>query len=192
MFQKPLESFISRVKTKTPEYNGIQLITENAIYKYLRKLLNYDKRRAPFKYVASERYIARSIRLNKDLVVMTGGYIDRMDQTENKSGGDTLHMIDYKSGGQGKKPTTMEQITQQQNNRAYHIFQTFVYAGAMSHYAKGIQSEDTGFSYLAGNPKFASSIKIAPELLYLKMAGAEDYSAAITYGGKNYRWEDYC
>ncbi len=193
MKQPPkLRGFVSKAfrelyfksEDKTPEYNGIQLITENAIYKYLRKLLNYDKRRAPFKYVASERYIARSIRLNKDLVVMTGGYIDRMDQTENKAGGDTLHMIDYKSGGQGKKPTTMEQITQQQNNRAYHIFQTFVYAGAMSHYVKGIQSEDTGFSYLAGNPKFASSIKIAPELLYLKMAGAEDYSAAITYGGK--------
>ncbi len=181
---KAFRELYFKSEDKTPEYNGIQLITENAIYKYLRKLLNYDKRRAPFKYVASERYIARSIRLNKDLVVMTGGYIDRMDQTENKSGGDTLHVIDYKSSGQGKKPTTMEQITQQQNNRAYHIFQTFVYAGAMSHYAKGIQSEDTGFSYLAGNPKFASSIKIAPELLYLKMAGAEDYSAAITYGGK--------
>lgn len=169
---------------KTPEYNGIQLITENAIYKYLRKLLNYDKRRAPFKYVASERYIARTVRLNKNLVVMTGGYIDRMDQTENKAGGDTLHMIDYKSGGQAKKPTTMGQITQQQNNRAYHIFQTFVYAGAMSHYAKGAQSEETGYSYLEGSPQFASSLKIAPELLYLKMAGAEDYSAGITYGGK--------
>ncbi|HXK75673.1 MAG TPA: PD-(D/E)XK nuclease family protein [Bacteroidaceae bacterium] len=181
---KAFRELYFKSEDKTPEYNGIQLITENAIYKYLRKLLNYDKRRAPFKYVASERYIARSIRLNKDLVVMTGGYIDRMDQTENKAGGDTLHMIDYKSGGQGKKPTTMQQITQQQNNRAYHIFQTFVYAGAMSHYAKGMQSEETGFSYLAGYPQFASSIKIAPELLYLKMAGAEDYSAAITYGGK--------
>ena len=55
-----------------------------------------------------------------------GGTIDRMD-----SKGDTLRIVDYKTGGTPKTPESIEQLFTPADNRPNYIFQTFLYAAIM-------------------------------------------------------------
>lgn len=181
-----------------PEYNGIQLINAQAINKYIRKLLEHDKKHTPFHYIASEKYIAQTITINNiqhehpdtktdkksdsgsntPLMVATGGYIDRMDWKDG-----TLRIVDYKTGGKSQTIKDAIQLITPSANRPKHAFQVFVYSNAMIHYLHGVQNETTGFSYLT-NTKGIQKSNITPCLFYTKESGNKEYNPAIHIAAK--------
>lgn len=176
-----------------PEYNGIQLINAQAINKYIRTLLEHDKKRTPFHYVASEKYIAQTITIDcshtqpgdkardttsqasptPQLMVATGGYIDRMDWKDG-----TLRIVDYKTGGKSQAIKEAVQLITPDPSRPKHAFQVFVYSNAMIHYLHGVQNKATGFSYLTDTQGIQKS-KISPCLYYTRESGRKDYDPSI-------------
>ena len=142
-----------------PEYNGIQLINSKVIVSYLKQLLRNDLQYTPFEMVAMEKpeYEQITIQTGKGpLTLSLGGTIDRMDAK-----GDTLRIVDYKTGGTPKTPASIEQLFTPSDSRPNYIFQTFLYATIMSR---------------------KQSLKVAPSLLYIHRAASEDYSPVIEMG----------
>lgn len=142
-----------------PEYNGTQLVHAKVIASYLRQLLRNDLRYAPFRMEEMEKEVRETWNLETKvgrIEVNLGGTIDRMD-----SKGDTLRIVDYKTGGQPKTPEGIEQLFTPAFGRPGYIFQTFLYAAILCR---------------------QQGLKVAPALLYIHKAAAEDYEPIIQMG----------
>ena len=120
------------------------LLLHAILRKYLQMLLHADNNAKPFTYVASEQPHYMPISLpHIGLDAMVGGTIDRMDRK-----GDTLRIIDYKTGSSHGDVPDMESLFDLDNRQRHaHAFQTFVYASAMCEETPG---------------------PVAPALLYLR------------------------
>lgn len=150
------ELFFHVAEDEKPEYNGIQLINSAVIVRYIKQLLGHDLRYAPFTFVATELPVQEpvSIRTSEGMVESTiGGYIDRLDSKDG-----TLRIVDYKTGGKADAPASVASLFVPDKKRSNYVFQTFLYAAIMS------QKE---------------AQKIAPSLLYIHRAAADDYSPVI-------------
>ena len=142
-----------------PEYNGTQLINLRVIAAYLKRLIRVDRAYAPFLVKALEKPVEMQLTVPaaEPLTVRLGGTIDRMDLK-----GDTLRIIDYKTGGIPKTLANIEQLFTPSDTRPNYIFQTFVYASIVCN----------------GEP----SCKVAPSLLYIHRASSGDYSPVVQIG----------
>ena len=153
------EEFFHVDLNERPEYNGVQLINSKVIGSYLRQLLRNDLQYAPFSMVGMEKKVQEEVTVNtpeSPIKIRIGGTIDRMDCK-----GDTLRIVDYKTGGSPKTPTNIEQLFTPAEGRPNYIFQTFLYAAIMSR---------------------QQSLKEAPALLYIHRAANENYSPVIEMG----------
>ena len=142
-----------------PEYNGVQLINSRVIASYLRQLLRNDLQYTPFTMVAMEKEVVEPLTIDTPrgaLHLQIGGTIDRMDCK-----GDTLRIVDYKTGGSPKIPSNIEQLFTPAEGRPNYIFQTFLYAAIMCR---------------------RQSMKVAPALLYIHRAASDTYSPVIEMG----------
>lgn len=142
-----------------PEYNGTQLIHSKVIASYLRQLLRNDLQYAPFCMEGMERKVRETVEIETTLGKLSlniGGTIDRMD-----SKGDTLRIVDYKTGGTPKTPESIEQLFTPADGRPNYIFQTFLYATIMCR---------------------QQPLKVAPSLLYIHRAASESYSPVVEMG----------
>lgn len=142
-----------------PEYNGTQLIHSKVIASYLRQLLRNDLQYAPFCMEGMERKVKETVEIETTLGKLSlniGGTIDRMD-----SKGDTLRIVDYKTGGTPKTPESIEQLFTPADGRPNYIFQTFLYATIMCR---------------------QQPLKVAPSLLYIHRAASESYSPVVEMG----------
>ena len=160
-----LEDFFHLPQGKVPEYNGTQLIQAKVIASYLRQLLRNDMRRAPFRMEGMEQSISEDMAIHTPhtdtLTLRIGGTIDRMD-----SKGDTLLLIDYKTGGTPKAPNDIAQLFQPSDTRPAHVFQAFLYASILCR---------------------RQSLKVAPALFYIHRAAADSYSPIIEIGAARQR-----
>lgn len=153
------EEFFHVDLNERPEYNGMQLINSKVIGSYLRQLLRNDLQYTPFSMVGMEKKVQEEVTVNtpeSPIKIRIGGTIDRMDCK-----GDTLRIVDYKTGGSPKTPTNIEQLFTPAEGRPNYIFQTFLYAAIMSR---------------------QQSLKVAPALLYIHRAANENYSPVIEMG----------
>lgn len=153
------EEFFHVSPTEKPEYNGTQLINAKVITSYLRQLLRNDLQYAPFSMEGMEESVNEIMEIETTqgkLTLNIGGTIDRMD-----SKGDTLRIVDYKTGGTPKTPENIEQLFTPAEGRPNYIFQTFLYASIMCN---------------------KQSLKVAPSLLYIHRAASETYSPVIEMG----------
>lgn len=153
------EEFFHVDLNERPEYNGVQLINSKVIGSYLRQLLRNDLQYTPFSMVGMEKKVQEEVTVNtpeSPIKIRIGGTIDRMDRK-----GDTLRIVDYKTGGSPKTPTNIEQLFTPAEGRPNYIFQTFLYAAIMSR---------------------QQSLKVAPALLYIHRAANENYSPVIEMG----------
>lgn len=142
-----------------PEYNGTQLINSKVIATYVRQLLRNDLQYAPFDMVDMEKRVHEDMTIKTpdgNIEVRIGGIIDRLDSKD-----DTLRIVDYKTGGNPKVPTGIEQLFTRSENRPGYIFQTFLYAAIMCR---------------------KQHLKVAPSLLYIHRAASETYSPVIEMG----------
>ena len=145
-----------------PEYNGTQLIHSKVILSYIKQLLRNDLRYAPFALEGMEKRVAEYLPLELpqgELLLKLGGTIDRLD-----SKGDTLRIVDYKTGGVPHTPENIEQLFTPSDNRAGYILQTFLYAAILCR---------------------KQPLKVTPSLLYIHRAASEDYSPVIEIGSRS-------
>ena len=158
------ELFFQIPQNERPEYNGLQLLNSEVIYRYLVQLLRIDKKHTPFHFVASEKHVDEEISVHTPkgtIKTRIGGIIDRLDQKDN-----TLRIVDYKTGGQASSPTNVASLFIPDKKRSNYVFQTFLYAAIVCNKLR-LAERDT---------------KVAPALLYIHQAAAEDYSPVITMG----------
>lgn len=153
------EEFFHVPIEEQPEYNGTQLVHSKVIASYLRQLLRNDLQYAPFCMEAMEKKVRETIEIETSqgrLLLQIGGTVDRID-----SKGDTLRIVDYKTGGTPKTPESIEQLFTPAEGRPNYIFQTFLYADIVCR---------------------QQSLKVAPSLLYIHRASSESYSPVIEMG----------
>lgn len=153
------EKFFHVTSGEQPEYNGTQLIHSKVIASYLKQLLRHDLAYAPFRMHGMETYVQETLEVETPsglICLNIGGTIDRMDIK-----GDTLRIVDYKTGGTPKTPESIGQLFTPMPNRPNYIFQTFLYASIVCRQQK---------------------LKVAPALLYIHKAASETYSPIIEIG----------
>lgn len=155
------EDFFHLSGQERPEYNGTQLIHAKVIASYLKQLLRNDLQYAPFSMEGMEHKVRESVEVDTPqgaLPIQIGGTIDRMD-----SKGDTLRIVDYKTGGMPKTPENIKQLFTPAEGRPNYIFQTFLYAAILCH---------------------RQAKKVAPALLYIHRAASDTYSPVIAMGAR--------
>ena len=153
------EKFFHVDEKEQPEYNGTQLIHAKVIASYVKQLLRLDLAYAPFRMEGMERKVRETLDIETPagrILLNLGGTIDRMDQK-----GDTLRIVDYKTGGSPKTPENIEQLFTPGHNRPGYIFQTFLYAAIVCR---------------------KESLKVAPALLYIHKAASDTYTPVIEMG----------
>jgi hypothetical protein len=138
------------------DFNGEQLLNIQVIGKMLEWLIRFDRQRTPFTILGLEHSIACEFNLDRrNIRLHIGGIIDRLEEKDGK-----YYILDYKTGGKAGEAKSLEELFEQKNDRASHMFQTFVYASA-----------------LLQQPKFDRPV--IPELLYIQQASKENYSPLI-------------
>lgn len=159
------EIFFNLPADAIPEYDGRQLINSEVIVRYVRQLLRNDLQYAPFTFVASEYPVYEDISIptaQGTLHSRIGGIIDRVDQK-----GDTLRIVDYKTGGDADTPASVESLFVPDKKRSNYVFQTFLYASIV---CRRLREKGNGH------------LHVAPSLLYIHRAAAADYSPVIRIG----------
>ncbi len=140
-------------------YNGLQLINRDVIAKFIRMLLETDRKRAPFTFVEAEQKVKEQIQINAEgqppFQINLGGVIDRQDCPQPG----VLRIVDYKTGDKAKNFKDVADLFKQQKNRAKYIFQIFLYSTIM-------QAKEPGKQLL-------------PQVLYVHHALAPDYKECI-------------
>ncbi|MEG2277568.1 MAG: PD-(D/E)XK nuclease family protein [Odoribacter sp.] len=94
------------------------------IKKYIREMFSYDKKLCPFRMLAMETRFHIPIKINDNTrQVFIGGYIDRVDQSENG-----IRVIDYKTGADTTLFKTIDSVFDPENpTRNKAAFQTMLY-----------------------------------------------------------------
>lgn len=166
-FAKELFKIETELKSR-PEYNGLQLISREVIITYLRRLLEIDRRLAPFDIIALEGDVSESMTVKAgSLTFQTtiGGRIDRLDRIAGE-GADYIRVIDYKTGmDNGREMKTIEDVFDPANLEKHsdYYLQTFIYSR--------IVSANTQF-----NPKAEA---VSPALLFIQNAVGEGYDPTL-------------
>ncbi len=113
---------------------GNNLLVAHVLKKYVRRLLEIDKKEAPFRYLASEELCRLRYPLTDGVRhVNLKGYIDRVDEKEGK-----LRIVDYKTGSGSLDFKSVESLFDSQlEKRPKHVLQTFFYGLFYKEKAKG-------------------------------------------------------
>ena len=150
------EEYFKGRPTAEEDFNGEQLIYFQVICKMMERLVRFDRQRAPFVILGLEYPIKSEFVLSaRNIRLRIGGIIDRLEEKDGK-----YYILDYKTGIKAKECKSPEELFEQKNDRASHIFQTFVYASA----------------WLQEAPFDGP---VVPELLYIQQVLKEDYSPSI-------------
>ncbi len=95
-----------------------------AIKKYVEKVLEHDKTLCPFEYIASEQFLETYVMTSHGEKVRVKGVLDRIDKV-----GGNVRVVDYKSGAEHSKTTSMQELFTQDKGADYnHYRQTLFYA----------------------------------------------------------------
>ncbi len=84
---------------KMPALDGLQLINREVIIKYIRQLLETDRKLAPFSILGLEKEVKMPLGWT-----IVRGYIDRLDRIKDpETGENIIRVIDYKTGARKQK-----------------------------------------------------------------------------------------
>ena len=151
---------ISDPHRKVPAYDGLQLINREVIIKYIRQLLETDRKLTPFSILGLELPVKMPMEWT-----MVRGYIDRLDKiTDPETGEERVRVIDYKTGAKKQKDLPdVAAIFDPANVKDHsdYYLQTFLY----SH----IVRKDT-------------NLPVSPVLLFIQYAGGEGYDPTLKLG----------
>ena len=155
-----LRSEVFKHHATLPRLDGLQLINREVIIKYVRLLVETDRRLAPFTILGLEHPVYMPW---GDTVV--GGIIDRLDcVTDAASGQERIRVIDYKTGARRLKPMpdvdAILDPAQIPNHSDYYL-QAFLY----SHIVSQKRQEP-----------------VSPAVLFIQHAAAEGYDPTLVVG----------
>ena len=166
---------------RLPPLDGLQLINREVIIRYIRQLLETDKRLTPFTILGLEKEISMplAIRVNDhtadaqdthETTLKIGGYIDRLDSVvDPETGEERIRVIDYKTGAYHIKPLAdVDAIFDPENIKEHsdYFLQAFLY----SHIIR--RETDTA---------------VSPALLFIQHAGTDDYDPTLKLGKERVR-----
>ena len=162
--------------TKHPKLNGLQLINQEVIEKFLRQLLRIDLRTAPLRVIGHEFDVYKPITLDlngKKKTISVGGRIDRLDEIRLGTPHEQLRVVDYKTGNKkAGELKSVEEIFDPKKiiyDKSDYIFQAVLYS-IIEH------ADDAN-----NNPNHKP---VSPALLFIQHANAHDYSPVLTLGGR--------
>ena len=116
--------------------SGNNELVLNAVKKYIRQMLEYDKRVAPFRMVAMETrfHVPVEVEIGGAVHrVYIGGFIDRVDQTD-----EGIRIIDYKTGSDTTDFKDIASVFDTENpTRNKAAFQTMLYCLMYDHERPG-------------------------------------------------------
>ncbi|MBQ8991547.1 MAG: PD-(D/E)XK nuclease family protein [Prevotella sp.] len=154
-----------------PPLDGLQLINREVIIKYVRQLVELDRRLTPFTILGLERYvyldipathIGSSDTLSK---LRIGGIIDRVDSiADPETGEDRIRVVDYKTGSHRLKALPdVAAIFDPANipDHSDYYLQAFLYSHIVAQ---------------------RSRRAVSPALLFIQHAGSDDYDPTLCLG----------
>ena len=140
-----------------PPLDGLQIINREVIIKYIRQLLEVDRRFTPFRIIDLEKWVSTEIGGYK-----VGGIIDRLDSIHNpETSEDQIRVVDYKTGSRNinSLPDVASIFTSEAiKDHSDYFLQTFLYA----HIVRSRTPE-----------------KVSPCLLFIQHAGGKDYDPTL-------------
>ena len=143
-----------------PPLDGLQIINREVIIKYIRQLLEVDRRFTPFRIIDLEKWESTEIGGFK-----VGGIIDRLDSIYNSETGEELvRVVDYKTGSRDASslPDVASIFTPEAvKDHSDYFLQTFLYAHIV---------------------RSKSPNKVSPCLLFIQHAGGKDYDPTLSIG----------
>lgn len=143
-----------------PPLDGLQIINREVIIKYIRQLLEVDRRFTPFRILDLEQRVFTEIGGFK-----VGGIIDRLDSIRNpETGEDQIRVVDYKTGS--RDASSLPDVASLFSSEAIkdhsdYFLQTFLYAHIV---------------------RSKSPNKVSPCLLFIQHAGGKDYDPTLSIG----------
>ncbi|MBQ7426941.1 MAG: PD-(D/E)XK nuclease family protein [Prevotella sp.] len=153
-----------------PPLDGLQLINREVIIKYVRQLVELDRRLTPFTILGLERYVyldipathIGSVTLSK---LRIGGIIDRVDSiADPETGEDRIRVVDYKTGSHRLKALPdVAAIFDPANipDHSDYYLQAFLYSHIVAQ---------------------RSRRAVSPALLFIQHAGSDDYDPTLCLG----------
>ena len=148
-----------------PELNGLQIINREVIIRYLRQLLELDRRLTPFTILQLEKDVVLPLPIaSLGITTTIGGRVDRLDSIVHE-GEERIRVIDYKTGAGRLRPLPdVEAIfeSDQLRNHSDYYLQTLLYARLVSRDHPGTA--------------------VAPALLFIQHTQADDYDPILCFG----------
>ncbi len=155
-----------------PTFNGLQISNRRGIRHYLKRLLKIDLKLSPFTIRGHEGSVFSTITTHTSQgkrEIRIGGRIDRLDEVTAEDGQRILRVVDYKTGNSTVKDIkNIEDIFDpSRKNHGDYCLQAMLYAMIVS------RDKDI-------NPQGQA---VAPALLFIQHAGAEEYNPMLTING---------
>ena len=161
-----------------PPLDGLQLINREVIIKYVRQLVELDRRLTPFTILGLERYVSLDLPASQicssvlmsektcSSVLMSnlriGGIIDRLDSVADpETGEDRIRVVDYKTGSHRLKALPdVAAIFDPANipDHSDYYLQAFLYSHIVAQ---------------------RSHRAVSPALLFIQHAGSDDYDPTL-------------
>ena len=177
-----------------PPLNGLQLINREVIIKYLRQLLEIDRRLAPFTILALET----PLYADSATTIKIGGIVDRIDKISLPDGSERIRVVDYKTSSTRLKPLPDVAAIFDPANIKYHsdyYLQAILYACLVEEKAFLNQTEDSVVSFKKHSARGGTTsqdvfernntvgkITISPCLLFIQHAGTDNYDPTLILG----------
>ena len=153
--------------------DGLQLINREVIIRYLRLLVETDRRLAPFTILGLEQPAYMPWRKT-----VIGGIIDRLDCiTDPANGQQRIRVVDYKTGSRLPKPMPdVDSIFDpaQITNHSDYYLQAFLYSHIVQSSGFRVQKSDIIIQ--------GSQYQVSPALLFIQHAGADGYDPTLCLG----------
>ena len=129
------EDYFHTEKVTDSDITGRNIIIREVLLKYIMRILEIDRKSAPFTILSLEEPLDVSIPIRNteglDTVHLNmHGFIDRLDYA-----GNTLRIIDYKTGNAQRNFSGVADLFDRNKNGNHAVLQTLVYA-CMIHIAK--------------------------------------------------------
>lgn len=151
-----------------PPLDGLQLINREVIIKYVRLLLEVDRKLTPFSILGLEAEVKMDYTVSvlpTPLTTTIGGRIDRLDCiTDKDTGQPRVRVIDYKTSAQRLKALVdIDAVFDTKNIKGHsdYYLQTFLYSHIV---------------------RLNDERAVSPALLFIQHAGSEEYDPTLCLG----------
>ena len=158
---------------RRPDYNGLQLINRAVIIRYVKNMLELDRKHTPFRILGLEIpvYSQFEVSINGSRrSIEVGGYIDRLDSVVDKdTQKEMIRVVDYKTGKEASAVIKdIDGVFARKDIERLHsnyYLQSMLYSLLVAH-------NDTL------NPRH---LPVSPALLFIQHAQRPDYDPVLTF-----------